>query len=275
MRMWMAICLVAAGLVGAGATHAAPSLEIRHAAARVVVIPEARSDILVTVLKPNSRLPLRVSHFAGRTYVDGDLGHRVHDCRKGKAVSIRGLGEIAFDDLPQLVIHTPMDVRVFASDAVFGSVGRSDNLQLASAGCGDWTVANVRGHMELSQAGSGDTHAGSAGSAELRIAGSGDITTQGIHGGLTAVSAGSGKIQAASVDGDFSARVAGSGDVRADAGEVRLMKVSIAGSGDVAFGGVAQNLEASVVGSGDVSANRVTGQVTRHLLGSGAVRVGH
>ena len=44
----------------------------------------------------------------------------------------------------------------------------------------------------------------------MRIAGSGDITTQGIHDGLSAVSAGSGRIQATSVDGNFSARVAGS-----------------------------------------------------------------
>ncbi|HWA61583.1 MAG TPA: DUF2807 domain-containing protein [Caulobacteraceae bacterium] len=274
MKLWTALCFVALGVLGAGASRAEPSVEIRHAAARVVVIPEARSDVFVNVIRPNPRLPIHVGHFAGRTYVDGGLAHRIRDCRPGRRVTIDGIGDVAYADLPQIVIHTPMKVRLSASEAVFGSIGRTESLQFGNAGCGDWTVANVRGHMELSQAGSGDTHAGSAGSAELRIAGSGDITTQQIHGTLQAVSAGSGKIQAASVGGDFNARVAGSGDVRADTGDVRGMKVSIAGSGDVEFGGVAQSLEASVVGSGDVRVYRVTGPVVRHMLGSGAVRVG-
>lgn len=277
MKFWMALGVVAIGFASAGATRADPSVEIRHAAARVVVMPEARSDITVTFGKTNARLPLRVSHFGSRTYIDGDVGHRVRGCRTAighQAVTINGMGDVAVDDLPQIIIHTPMDVHLFAAEAVFGSVGRSDSLQFGNAGCGDWNVANVRGHMEISQAGSGDTHAGSAGSAELRIAGSGDISTQEIHGGLSAVSAGSGDIQAASISGPFNARIAGSGDVRAGGGEASLMKVSIAGSGDVDFGGVAQTLDASVVGSGDVHAGRVTGSVTRHLLGSGGVHVG-
>jgi hypothetical protein len=277
MKFWMALAIVAVGFAGAGATQAAPSVEIRHAAARVVVMPEARSDIVVTFAKTNSRLPLRESHFGSRTYIDGNVNHRVRGCRTAighQMVTIAGLGDVAVDDLPLIVIHTPMDVHLTAAEAVFGSVGRSDSLQFGNAGCGDWNIANVRGHMEISQAGSGDTHAGSAGSAELLISGSGDISTKDIHGGLSAVSAGSGDIQAASISGPFNARIAGSGDVRAAAGEASLMKVSIAGSGDVDFGGVAASLDASVVGSGDVHAGRVTGAVTRHLLGSGAVHVG-
>ena len=60
---------------------------------------------------------MRVSHFAGRTYVDGDLGHRVQDRFAATSSWSRSaaLGDIAYDDLLQLVIHTPMDVRVFGS----------------------------------------------------------------------------------------------------------------------------------------------------------------
>lgn len=267
---------VLAGLMTAGAVRAAPSVEVRRAAARVIVIPEARRDITVTV-RPGRRLPLRVSHFAGRTYVDGDVGRRVRGCRMvagSPVVSILGLGDVTFEDLPQVIIHVPMDVRLGVGEAVFGSIGRSSTLQFANAGCGDWTVANVSGRMEISQVGSGDTHTGSAGGALLRISGSGNISTQSIQGGLTAVSAGSGNIKAASVAGAMDVRVVGPGDVRAAEGAVTLMKVNIAGAGDVEFGGVAQSLDASIVGSGGVRVAHVTGAVSRHLLGAGTVHIG-
>jgi hypothetical protein len=62
--------------------------------------------------------------------------------------------------MPQVVIHTPRDVKVSAGGAVFGSVGRSATLDLDNAGCGDWTIANVEGTAKVSQAGSGDTRMG-------------------------------------------------------------------------------------------------------------------
>ena len=76
--------------------------------------------------------------------------------------------------MPQIVIRTPRDVDVDAGGAIWGTVGRSASLSLGNAGCGDWTVGNVEGRMRLSQAGSGDTRAGSAGEAKVRVAGSGD-----------------------------------------------------------------------------------------------------
>jgi hypothetical protein len=267
---------LAALTLAAGSAAAAPSVEIRHAAARVVVIPEPRRDVAVTI-QPGRHLPLRVSHFAGRTYVDGDLGRRLRGCRMvggHPVITLAGQGDLTYEDLPQVVIHTPMDVKLSVGDAVFGSIGRSDSLQFANAGCGDWTVANVAGRMDVSQIGSGDTHTGSAGEALLRISGSGDISTRAIKGGLSAVSAGSGNIHAASVDGPMDVRVVGPGDVRAEGGAVSLLKVSIAGAGDVEFGGVAQSLDASIIGSGGIRVSKVTGPVTRHLLGAGAVRIG-
>ncbi len=274
-RLGGALCALA-GLMSAAAAQAAPSVEVRHAAARVVVIPESRRDISVSI-RPGRHLPLRVSHFAGRTFVDGDVARRVRGCRTvaGKpVVNIAGLGEVTYDDLPEVVIHMPMTVKLSVGEAVFGSIGRSESLQFANAGCGDWTVANVTGRMEISQIGSGDTHTGSSGGALLRISGSGDISTKAIHGGLSAVSAGAGNIEAASVNGPMDVRVVGPGDVRAADGAVTLMKVSIAGAGDVEFGGVAQSLDASIIGSGGIHVAKVTGPVARHLMGAGTVRVG-
>ena len=71
---------LAASLALAAGARAAPSLEIRGAAARVVVIPEARPDIAVSIIQANARLPLKVSRFGQTVYVDGDLGHGVKGC---------------------------------------------------------------------------------------------------------------------------------------------------------------------------------------------------
>ena len=52
------------------------------------------------------------------------------------------------------------------------------------------------------------------------------------------------------------------------------MTVSVAGSGNVVFGGVAGSLTARIAGSGDVRARQVRGQVRKTVMGSGAVRIG-
>ncbi len=277
MRTFLMLAIAGAALASAGAAAAGPYIEIKDAAARVVVIPEARSDVEVNIIAPNARLPLRVERWGSRVSVIGDVRNRVRSCHAmlGKAkVGVAGRGTFEYDDLPQVVIHTPMDVKVGAGEAVFGAVGRTDSLDLASAGCGDWDVGNVRGHLRVSIAGSGDVRVGTAGSADLRIAGSGDIKTQALSGGLSAVTAGSGDIYAARVTGPLSARIAGSGGITVSDGEVSDMSATIAGSGDISFGGVAQSLKASVVGSGDVRAAEVTGPVRRSVAGSGDIRVG-
>ena len=278
MRGLLACGAFAAAALMSGAAAAAPSVQIKDAVARVTVVPEDRADIKVEFLTRNPLLPLVVTGIGDKTVIDGGLTHnRVHNCMAfdGKAtVGVRGVGKVDWKDMPQVVVRTPRHVRVGAGGAVFGTVGRSESLSLANAGCGDWTIANVRGGLEISEAGSGDVKTGSASSAEVRVAGSGGVTLGRIAGDLNANIAGSGDIHAASISGDLNARVAGSGDVHVDGGQARVMNASVAGSGDVAFGGVAQRLDAKVMGSGDVTAARVTGAVHKSVMGSGEVRTG-
>ena len=63
----------------------------------------------------------------------------------------------------------------------------------------------------------------------------------------------------ASVAGPLDVHVAGSGDVVVAGGQATAMTVIVAGSGNVDFGGVADNLKARIAGSGDVRARQVTG----------------
>jgi hypothetical protein len=276
MRLPLMLLAAGAACAVAGAANA-QSVEVKDAVARVTVIPETRSDIKVEFLSTNPRLPLQIRSFGGRTIVDGDLGRRIRNCRgSGQNISIevRGVGEIGWRDIPQVVIRTPREAKVEAGGAVFGSVGRSAGLELGNAGCGDWTVANVEGRLRLSQAGSGNTHAGSAGEAKIRVAGSGDVTTAEVRGPVEIEVEGSGDVSVGAISGALQVRVAGSGDVKVAGGHASSMNVSIAGSGDVDFGGTADALKARIAGSGDVHAHEVRGPISKMVMGSGGVSVG-
>src|SRR4051812_26273217 len=101
--------LAAAAALSAGAAQAA-SIEIRDAVVRVTVIPEDRSDVRVEIVRPNAQLPLNVFTSGDRTVIDGDLRHRIRDCdREGPnaRIKVRGVGTVAWDEMPQLVIHAP------------------------------------------------------------------------------------------------------------------------------------------------------------------------
>jgi hypothetical protein len=275
MRLSLALIAAAAALTG-GAAQAA-GVEIRDAVARVTVIPENRSDVRVEVTQPNARLPIQVRNQGGRVVVDGDLERRIRNCRGAGAntrVEVRGVGDVGWNEIPQIVIRTPRNADVSAGGAVFGTVGRSSTLSLRNAGCGDWVVGNVDGALRLSQAGSGDTQVGSVGSLAVRVAGSGDVATQDVRGGLDVNIAGSGSVATRSISGPLSVSIAGSGDVTIGGGRATTMGVSVAGSGDVEFRGSADTLKARIMGSGDVKCREVKGSVDKTIMGSGSIIIG-
>ena len=276
MRIPLLLAAAAAAALAAGAASAA-SVEVKDAVARVTVIPENRTDIKVEVIQANPRLPIEVRTFAGRTIVDGGLRRSIRDCHgsgENKMVRVRGQGDFAWREMPQVVIHTPRDVDVDAGGAVWGTVGRAASVRLGNAGCGDWTVGNVEGALQVSQAGSGDTRGGTAASARIHVAGSGDTTLGDIHGGLEVDIAGSGDVAVASIAGPLQVHIAGSGDVKIAGGRATTMAVRVAGSGDVDFRGAAESLRAFIAGSGDVRARQVTGSVSKTVMGSGGVTIG-
>ncbi|HEY3695139.1 GIN domain-containing protein [Phenylobacterium sp.] len=275
MRQFCAWTAAAFAMAAGGAQAA--SVELRDAVARVTVIPEARNDVKVEFVRENPRLPIKLRTAGDKLIIDGNLDRKIRGCRTvagGVVVTVAGLGDVPLAEMPQIVIRTPRNVELASGGAVFGVIGRSANVDLSSAGCGDWTIGNVDGLLKLSQAGSGDARAGAAGQARLRVAGSGDITAARVRGPLEVDVAGSGDVSVMAISGPLNVRVAGSGDVKVGSGRASLMTVSIAGSGDVEFLGVAGALKARVAGSGDIHARRVTGPVEKHVLGSGAVTVG-
>jgi hypothetical protein len=275
MRAILTAGVAVAALLGATTAQAA-SVEFKDAVARVVVIPENRTDVKVEFLTTSPGLPLTVHVEGDKTIVDGDLGRgAIHNCRtiNGETTVWARGKTFGWDAIPQVVVRVPMAASVAGGGAVFGSIGRTDSLTLSNAGCGDWTVGNVAGELKINLAGSGDTTVGTAGSTAINIAGSGDVKTAAV-GALTVNIAGSGDVEAAEVNGAFSANIMGSGDVKVRGGAVGPAAVSIAGSGDVTILATAQSLDARVAGSGDVRVVSVSGPVTKKVAGSGDVTIG-
>lgn len=289
--MKSALALSAAVAALAGAAQAA-EVEIENAVARVVVIPEARSDIQVEVSGgEGSGLPaLKVSRTgSGKVEIDGDLDRRIRGCRmsgivlndavsptnppSNLEVEVRDLGQVKLASAPLVTIRTPMDVRIETGGAVFGSIGRSTSVKLGSAGCGDWTIANVAEDLSVAVAGSGDVRAGTARHLKASIAGSGDVRVGAVRS-LEASIAGSGDVRVARLDGPVEASIAGSGDVLVEGGRATRVKASIAGSGDVRIAGASDSVEASIIGSGDVRVASA-GSVKKSVIGSGSVLVGN
>ncbi|MFZ4603900.1 MAG: GIN domain-containing protein [Caulobacterales bacterium] len=261
---------------GVETRYTAQSFDLRGAAGVLVVTPEDRTDIAVKITGGAKLPPIKAQVTGDRLVLDGGLGRRVRHCRTGEpfGATVSGYGELSGADLPRIEIRTPKTLKLGVADGVFTKVGPSDALDASFAGCGDAVIGDVKGRLEINSAGSGDVVAGAAQSANVSLAGSGQIELGTITQGLEASIAGSGSTRAKSVTGPLSASIAGSGDVDVDGGAVSDASVSIAGSGDVSIEAPVVNLRASIMGSGDIDVAAVSGALERTVMGSGSVNVG-
>lgn len=148
------------------------------------------------------------------------------------------------------------------------------DLTIDLAGSGEIRAGAARS-LNADVAGSGDITTGAiAEGANIDIAGSGAVTLGSLNGPLSADGAGSGNVnvQAGAIT-TADVDLAGSGDVDIIA-SVQTLNVSIVGSGDVSVEGVVGEIDAEIAGSGGVSATSVTGSVRKEVWGSGDVQVG-
>ena len=283
-----ALALVSAAAASPALAVEGPGVRVEHAAARVIVIAEPRSDYAISINQGRAGLrPLVIRKDGGVTVVDGGYGFTggiMHfgwnslNCRGGRMggqrVAIPGKGDVAVADLPVVTIRAPIDARIGGSGAVYGEVNGARTLDLSNSGCGDWRVGDVRGPLHISMSGSGDVHGAAAGDTSVSISGSSDVMLGQVNGRLETHTSGSGDIRAASVRGPVQTRIAGSGDVTIDGGDSPDVNVSIAGSGDFKFHGGAGAVRVAVAGSGDVEIDHANGPVTKHIAGSGDVHIG-
>jgi hypothetical protein len=271
MRLQIALMAAAAALSAGGAKAA--SVEIRDAVARVTVIPEARNDIKVEVVRANPQLPIEVRTEGSRTVVDGGLFHRIRNCGDSHT-RVAGVGDISRDERPQLVIHTPQDVSLTTNGAVTGEIGRSASLELNNSGCGSWTIADVAGVVSIHESGAGSIRMGQADRLEAHLSGAGSLHATRLRRGMDVRLSGAGGITVAEASGPIEAQVSGVGRVKVAGGRASTLRASVSGMGGVDFGGVADSLDASISGMGGINVKEVTGQVHKSVSGIGHVNIG-
>ena len=278
MRLAIAFFAAAATLAAtAGAATAAPSVEIKDAVVRVTVVPEDRADVKVEMITTNGALPLEVRTVGSRTVISGNLAHRITDCHtRGDHPSahVRGVGDIRYEAMPQIVVHTPKAVAVETNGAVYGTVGRSGSIDLDNAGCSAWTLADVAGEAIVRASGAGSVRMGSAGHLQAKLSGAGSLRATTVRQGLDATLSGAGSVDIESLSGPMAAHVSGVGHIKVAQGHATAMEASVSGVGSVDFGGDAQSLNASISGFGGIRVKAVSGPVSKSISGGGHVSIG-
>lgn len=156
---------------------------------------------------------------------------------------------------PTLVVRFKRDVSLRRVSKAEVRVDVVHLRSLSSAGSGDLLVgALTTPALKLALSGSGDAKVQglSTDEFEVSIAGSGDVGASGSARQVRLGIAGSGDADLAALSADaVSVRVAGSGDASVTAN--RQLEVSVAGSGDVRYGGAVTTVKSSVAGSGSVT----------------------
>jgi hypothetical protein len=280
----------------APAAALADGVQIRDAAARVVVLPEARRDVQVTTRGGDARLPPVRTRMEGDTVVvDGGLRNRIASCGWGwntdisviwrhpdpgprgshenQRVSIRGVGPLTVDQLPVITVRVPLSAHVAADGAVWGEVGPTDALSLEAAGCGDWRVADVRGRFSTATSGSGDVRARRAGSVQARLSGSGGLTLADVDRDADVSLSGSGDMRAGRIGGPAVLKIAGSGDIKAERIDGPV-EARIGGSGAVHIrDGRTPRITVAVSGSGSFDYGGTARALDAQVAGSGDVSV--
>ncbi len=287
------------GVAASAAARSYPGteLKIRNSVALVKIVPEDRTDISLEIANPGRLAMPTVRVEGGEVVVDGGISsRRISDCHgsgQNMSINVRGIGEVTGAQAPMITARVPRAVALSTGGAVEGEVGPSASAKLEFSGCGDMSVGDVAGALEIDSNGSGRVTAGAAQSANLSSAGSGDLAVGAVAEELEISLAGSGDATVASVGGPLEVSIAGSGDVVINGGalqdadisiagsggvdiqgSVRMLEVSIAGSGDVNVSGSATTVDASIMGSGDVNVGSVSGGVQKSIMGSGGVTVG-
>jgi hypothetical protein len=268
-------------LAAGPAAHAAEAtLVLDHVAARVVVVPEARTNIAAEVRAGKGDLPRPSLQASGTEMrVSGGLPEAVlKSCsRSGRGdsgtIRLHESRSVRVQDLPVVVVRTPMDLRIVADGAVIGEVGPARSMELVQKRCGDWRVGDVSDRFAATLEGRGDLDVGRTGRADLKLEGMGDVRIKSA-GAFTASVEGLSKVTLGQVSGPVDVSLEGLGGVRINGGHATTFRASLEGMGSIRFDGVADSADASADGLGGIHIAEVRGPVRKSGSGLARVRVG-
>lgn len=253
-------------------------LRLRDVVGRIIIRPENRTDISVSVINAGPLPSPEVRGAGRRVTIDGKLRRQIESCSvdgNDFSVALERYGRLPQTRLPVIEVRTPQTVVVNGNGAVRMHVGRAENAVIRIEGCGEADLESVEETASLTVSGDMSLRAYDVGEASVRVAGTGEVTLGVVREGLAASLAGEGDLTAARVDGPTNIAVQGEGDVSIRSGRATVLSVVLAGEGDVTHNGSAETLDAVIVGDGDVYVRRVSGEVTRRVFGGGDVTIGN
>ena len=204
---------LAAALTVPTLAAARPVLTLDAPAARVIVIPEARSDM---ALSADGRLAIHpVAGGSARvTGASSWLERNIpwlfgYACRAG-GVSRWGR-TIALKDLPTLTARVPLDAEIVTIGAIHGQAGAGRALKLSADGCGTWRLGPLSGGLTVTQAGPGQVIASHVdGTLAATVDGSGTIVVEdGVVSTANLVMKGKGRIDDRGTVGMLNAQMKG------------------------------------------------------------------
>ncbi|MFO1186859.1 MAG: DUF2807 domain-containing protein [Alphaproteobacteria bacterium] len=253
------------------ATYQASEIQLSRLMGRVEVAVGGTSVSLSITGKPEELEKVRVTSDAGRLLVEGPR-HRWDFDDDDDDIDVKNLAlfKLTVPRGTKLTVQSLMgEAKIgdvggelkFSGTMIDAQIGRMRTASVNVAGNGAIRIADVQEKLVAHISGSGKIFAGNAASAELAVAGSGDITMRAVAHDLEAKISGSGDIKADSVNGAMSTQIAGSGSVTVPSGRADPFSVRISGHGDVDFGGTATNPDISAMGSGDVRIGAYTGKL--------------
>ncbi|MEE9273252.1 MAG: DUF2807 domain-containing protein [Robiginitomaculum sp.] len=254
--------------------------------------------------------------------IDGGQKTRHVNCKTKKTSVKIGIGKNGlikhggtYKDLkeyPKVKIKAPKNMHlVIEKSVIFGNVETIGSGDLHVRSCGDITIGDVTGPLDLAISGSGDVKIGDAGASDISISGSGDletgdlasvelkmsgasdidigdvlghmeirssgagdVTVGRIKGGLHYVGSGASDFDAEYVDGgDLYIDVSGSSDTSIDDGDVNKLYIEASGASDVDYHGSSVNGETHASGASDITLKRPSGSLDASDSGAGDVNV--
>lgn len=277
-----AAALLIVGLAAAApAAASAAELVVDGAMARVVVIPEARSDLLVDVVQARDpALTVQVQRSADRVRLASNLVARTctGDSRgpegwRRMRVRFTNGRWANMADAPVITIRAPRDLVVSGRGPVSGEIGALRNLNIRYTGCGTWRAGDVAGRFEAAASDGAAIRARNIGSGLLRAHSGGavaidtsrDLDVRASDGGAVSVDTASGRTRVAANGG---------GAVSIRGGRARQLDIDADGGAAVSYGGHAGAVNASADGGAVVSIASADGPVNRSSGGGALLSIG-
>ncbi len=183
--------------------------------------------------------------FSVEMKMNDEMRNKITIEKEGKNLKFRWkekkMGNGYYSEKKRMVIRISMPALETLNSSGSGDISvrneiKTTNFSCSLAGSGDVRIEKISAEtVKFNIAGSGDVSVdnGTAKEAEFNIAGSGDVEASGLKAQKT------------------ECNISGSGDIKCYAAET--IKVAIAGSGDVVYGGSPTNVKQSVIGSGSVT----------------------